>query len=291
MPLQKPNGMTQVAWEAYQAASEAAGINITGRADARVVQAYGHAKASRGTHLHEPRSEAQPNLNRYVISGEYYSAAADLSVRSSSGYLTNTLIATWIEELCRAGFVAFFRSRPSFSPHIHAVYAGVRMKGVLRSQCRDFFAGRNGLVSHSSIEDEFWCPSAELRSIPRRMFNLSNGKKPQVVPSPAVQGKVEVATKTYALYLNDKLLLHMPVIDGVALAPVRAWGTALGFKVNWLPREKSIQFVQKNGVAVDVPAAITLIAHVGHAPIRQLTAAAGLKIAVDNKNRTVIVSR
>ena len=290
MSLKRPNGMTQFAWEAYQAASDAANINIAASEIARVVQAYGNAVPSAGTHLYEPRTkDPQHDVERFKLDGEFYSAAADLSVMNPTR-LTNTQIATWIEELCRAGFIAFYRTAP-FSPHIHTVYAGVRMKPILLSQCKDFFAARNGLVSHTSIEDKFWCPSDTLRDIPRAMFKESNGNNPQPVRSPIMHGKVDVALPTYALFLNDNLILHMPVIDGVALAPVRAWGSALGFDVNWIPEKQSVQFVQKDGKVVDLPIAIKLIAKVGHAPIRQLAAFSNLKLSVDNAQRKVTITR
>ncbi len=296
MALKRPKGMTQFAWEAYQAASDAAGIPIKNADKNRVVQAYGTYVKSAGTHLYEPWIKEPkagkppvPNVKLFELNDEFYSAAADLSVKN----LTHTQIATWIEELCRAGFVAFFRAGPVFSPHIHSVYAGVPMKSILRSQCEDFFDGKNGLVSHKSIENEFWCPSDELREVPKKMFKLSNGDSQQSVRSPIMEGKVGIEQPTYALFFNDedKPRFHMPVIDGVALAPVRAWGTSLGFEVDWVPEKQSIQFKQKDGVVRDVPVAIKLIANVGHAPVRQLAAFSVLKLEVDDSKRKVTVSR
>ena len=287
--LKRPNGMSQFAWEAYQAASDAANINIAVRPDACVVQAFGDAKLSKGTHLHEPRSLQDMTAVRYKLGGKFYSAAADLSVKA--GGLNHTQIATWIEELCRAGFVAFYRAPPKFGEHIHAVYAGVPMKPVLQKQCEDFFAGRDGLVSHSNIDDEYWYPSNELREIPHKIFLKSNGANPQAVRSPMVLGDVAKEMETYALYLNDDLLLHMPVIDSVALAPVRAWGTALGFKVNYVREKHSVQFEYSIGEIVDLPVSLRLIANVGHVPIRQLAEFSGLIVNTDISKRKVTISR
>lgn len=265
--MKKPHGMPRVAWDGYVVASDQAKINIESRADARVVQTVGFAKASAGFHAPDG-----------VLNGEEYCAAVDLSVRG----LTHTQIATWLEELCRAGFCGWFRDWPG-NKHIHANYAGVPMKPQLRAQCRDFFAGRNGLAGHA--DEEFWTASPELRKIPRRMFNeLLRGK---IVSSPALESKEpEEKPLTYALYLNKKLLLWMPVIDGVALAPVRAWGTALGFDVNWVPSKKQVQF---NGR--DVPIPIISIAGVGHAPVRKLAEYSGLQVKFDARKRSVVIER
>lgn len=78
----------------------------------------------------------------------------------------------------------------------------------------------------------------------------------------------------------------MPLRDGVALAPVRAWGTALGFDVNWVPARKQVQFEGE-----DVPIPITLIAGVGHAPVRRLVEYSGLRLSVDARKRRVVVTR
>jgi hypothetical protein len=261
--------MARVAWEAYVAASANANINIAARKDARVVQTVGDAPASKGFHAADGE-----------VAGEKYSAAVDLSVRN----LTRTEIATWLEELCRAGFCGWFRDWPG-NRYIHANYAGLPMKPELRAQCRDFFAGRNGLAGHA--HEEFWTASPELRRIPRTLFNQANGKVGGTVASPLLE-KPETTAKpvTYALYLNEKLLLWMPVQDGVALAPIRAWGTALGFDVNWIPKLRQVQF---NGR--DVPIPITLIAGVGHAPIRKLAEYSGLRVDVDVKGKCVTVTR
>lgn len=280
--MRRPWGMTRVAWEAYEAASRAAMIDIAARSDARVVQTVGDAPASKGFHASDGE-----------LDGESYCAAADLSVRG----LTRTQIATWLEELCRAGFAGWFRDWPD-NRHIHCNYCGVPMKLALRKQCRDFFAGRNGLSGHA--REEFWTASPELRAIPRKMFRQSNGDERRVVPSPLLEpseneeepgpdGGPSLDARpplTYALYLNQRLLLWMPVRDGVALAPIRAWGTALGFDVNWVPRKKQVQF---NGE--DVPVPITLIEGVGHAPVRRLVEYSGLKLQVEPRRRRVIITR
>ncbi len=54
------------------------------------------------------------------------------------------------------GFAAYYRSPPSFSYHIHMVYAGTpSLKSSLKSQLSSFAAGRNGLANN---EIETHCP-------------------------------------------------------------------------------------------------------------------------------------
>jgi hypothetical protein len=247
-----------------------------------VLQTVGEAPASKGFHLADGH-----------LDGQSYSAAVDLSV---SG-LTWTEIATWIEELCRAGFVPFYRYKGTFkrNRHIHANYAGVPMKESLRRQCRDFFQGLDGLVDHLAIDGDLY-PSPELVAIPKRLFLKSNGKTPQVVTSPVVQIAERPANRgpnadtgksvTYGLRFGSEVQprFWMPVRDGVALAPVRAWGSALGLNVLWLPEKKKVLLDQ-----YELPIALTTIAGVGHAPVRQLARFSGMHFSVDEKNRMVRV--
>ena len=109
-----------------------------------------------------------------VASGHPYSAATDISVRGLSDAQVRTLIA----RLDALGFAAFFRNPghdgwPSSEVrHVHAVFAGARMKSSLRSQIADFLAGRNGLVSHSTYT--FYQPPAAVKAEIRRIFEAAN---------------------------------------------------------------------------------------------------------------------
>lgn len=268
-------GMLPDALAAYRDASGAARIDIESRDDLRLVQLIGLAAASAGYHKPEGTHNGLP-----------YTTAADCSVRG----LTNTQQATWIDELCMAGFIPFKRNWPG-NEHIHMNWAGAPMKAQLDMQNEDFFAGRDGLVGHRRIDQEWWYPELEARKIPEAMFRISNPRngtpgrfvtKEDVLPASRAM--------SYGLYTqgNPRVRLWMPVIDGVSYAPVRAWGEIMGFDVQYSPATHTVQFDSH----ADSPIAVKIIAGVGHAPIRQLAAEAGLRIvAFDVAQRKVTVGR
>ena len=138
-------------------------LRCAGVTAARIVQTIGSAAASAGTHAQDG-----------VASGHPYSAATDISVRGLSDAQVRTLIA----RLDALGFAAFFRNPghdgwPSSEVrHVHAVFAGARMKSSLRSQIADFLAGRNGLMSHSTYT--FYQPPAAVKAEIRRIFEAAN---------------------------------------------------------------------------------------------------------------------
>jgi hypothetical protein len=80
-----------------------------------------------------------------------------------------------LDQLGRNGFAAWYRQPgsdgwpSSQSPHIHAVFAGVRMKSQLRGQVRDFLENRNGLSSHSIYR--FWDIPVEVKSLISELFS------------------------------------------------------------------------------------------------------------------------
>lgn len=278
----RPKGMPVVAWEAYQIACDAAEIDITTRDDARVVQALGYAEKSKGFHAPDPGVGGSGAINH-----EKYTGAMDCSIKG----LSDTRIATWIDEMARAGIAAFFRNPDDpvwrGNGHIHGMYCGVPLKDELDSQVRDFHNRLNGLVGHRPVDPDFY-PTPELAAIPWKLFLESNTGEGKILPSPAKK-KVTVPPVSFALYFkgDTKPRLWMPVIDGAALAPVRAWGTALGFDVVWNPTTDKTTFNGKS-----VYAAITKIAGVAHAPIRSLAWAAGLHVAsVDVQKRKVVIAR
>ncbi len=99
-----------------------------GVSDAALIQTFGDAPASVGTHCPEPSVS--------------YSDATDIDPGASP--------CGRVHALRMQGFAAFYRVPPSFSHHIHAVYAGAPvMKQSLKGQLNSFYAGRNGLVSNS----------------------------------------------------------------------------------------------------------------------------------------------
>jgi hypothetical protein len=71
---------------------------------------------------------------------------------------------------------------------------------------------------------------------------------------------------------------------------VRKWGEFLGYTVEWSMQKQVTLF---NGQ--EVHAEVILIREgeksVGYAPVRELVAAAGLKLEVDEANRTIMVTR
>lgn len=117
-----------------------AGVNAN-----RITQTIGNAAASAGYHAEDGRAGGEP-----------YCAAVDLATRD----LNRAEIRDLLDRLGRNGFAAWYRQPGADgwpageAPHIHAVFAGVRMKAELRGQVRDFLRGRNGLASHSRYD--FW---------------------------------------------------------------------------------------------------------------------------------------
>lgn len=124
-----------------------------------ISQTIGNAPASAGYHAADGRAEGEP-----------YTAAVDIR----TGGLSNREIRQLLGRLGRNGFAAWYRQPgadgwPSNqAPHIHAVFAGVRMKSQLRGQVRDYLAGRNGLASHTRYR--FWTASDEILEIVRLLF-------------------------------------------------------------------------------------------------------------------------
>ncbi len=101
-----------------------------GVGDGSLIQTFGDAAASVGTHCPEPDSS--------------YSAATDIDPGSSA--------CSRVHELRMQGFAAYYRTPPSFGYHIHMVYAGTPS---LKSQLNSFADGRNGLANN---DIETHCP-------------------------------------------------------------------------------------------------------------------------------------
>ncbi|MEO8876325.1 MAG: hypothetical protein ABI461_12120 [Polyangiaceae bacterium] len=120
-------------------AMEAAGVT-----DSSLIQTFGDAPASVGTHCPEP--------------GERYSDATDFNPGSDA--------CGRVHELRMHGFAAFYRvPAEGFGYHIHAVYSGAPvMKSSLKNQLASFYEYRNGLVSNSI---ERYCPitSSEIAAV------------------------------------------------------------------------------------------------------------------------------
>jgi hypothetical protein len=129
----------------------------------RIIQTVGNAPASNGVHLLDGYVNVKP-----------YTAAVDLSTKG----LTDTEIKRLLERLGRVGFAAWLRNPGQDGwpvdevKHIHAVYAGVKMKDVLDRQVRDYLNQRNGLRSHATYT--FYCWSNKAKSKVAHLFRASN---------------------------------------------------------------------------------------------------------------------
>ena len=134
-------------------------LRCAGVEAARITQTIGNAPASAGYHAADGQAD-----------GLDYCAATDLSVRG----MTTAQIRALLDRLAAHGFVAWYRQPGSDgwpageAPHIHVVFAGVRMKAQLQGQVRDFLRGLNGLASHTPYR--FWQPAAASLAIVRLLF-------------------------------------------------------------------------------------------------------------------------
>jgi len=107
-----------------------------------------------------------------TINGKPYTGAVDISVRC----LTAVQIKALLGRLADAGFAAWYRKPGADDwtgpPHIHAVWAGCRLKSVLQYQVESWLDGRNGLGSNRPYE--FWQPSPEMKAKLRTLYGMSN---------------------------------------------------------------------------------------------------------------------
>ena len=133
-----------------------AALRRLGITSERIMQTIGSASASAGTHEAEPGSDGG---QEYRVQGKIYCAAVDLRSKD----LSASEIRDLLENLAREGFAAWDRhpGRDGWPDdevkHIHAVYTGCAMKGVLRRQVQDYLEGKNGLASHRDYD--FFSPS------------------------------------------------------------------------------------------------------------------------------------
>jgi hypothetical protein len=138
-------------------------MRCAGLTAARISQTIGYAAASAGTHAPDG-----------TVNGVAYSAATDLSVRG----MTDAQVKVLVAQLDGYGFAAFFRNPgqdgwpASQARHIHAVYAGAKMKASLRAQISDFLVGKNGLASHTAYT--FYQPPAAVKAYVKSLFNAAN---------------------------------------------------------------------------------------------------------------------
>jgi hypothetical protein len=108
-----------------------------------------------------------------TVDGKPYTGAVDISVRC----LTEAQIRTLLGRLAHLGFAAWRRQPGQDSwtgpPHIHAVWAGCRLKPVLRQQVESWLSGGNGLFTRDQAY-RFWQPTAEMKDKVRALYRTSN---------------------------------------------------------------------------------------------------------------------
>jgi hypothetical protein len=104
--------------------------------------------------------------------GDTYTGAVDISV----GCLTQKQIKALLVCLANAGFAAWFRDDGqdgwSGPPHIHAVWAGCRLKPALQKQVKSWLDGRNGLRSDQPYQ--FWRASLEMKENVNSLYHAFN---------------------------------------------------------------------------------------------------------------------
>lgn len=156
-----PHVATVLKWGLHPIASDR--LRCAGITAARITQTIGYATASAGTHAQDG-----------VYDGHAYSAATDLSVIG----LTDAQVKVLVAKLDALGFAAFYR-KPGYdgwpaseARHIHAVFAGAKMKSSLQSQIWDFLAGKNGLASHTTYT--FYQPPADVKAYIKAIFLKAN---------------------------------------------------------------------------------------------------------------------
>jgi hypothetical protein len=107
-----------------------------------------------------------------TFDGTPYTGAVDISVRC----LTQAQIKSLLASLANSGFAAWYRKAGqdgwSGPPHIHAVWAGCRLKPVLQEQVDGWLGGRNGLSSNEPYQ--FWQPSQDMKEKLRKMYRSPN---------------------------------------------------------------------------------------------------------------------
>jgi len=107
-----------------------------------------------------------------TLNGNAYTGAVDISVRC----LTQAQIKALLASLANAGFAGWYRKAGQDDwtgpPHVHAIWAGCRLKPVLRQQVEDWVAGLNGLSSNQSYQ--FWQPSSEMKDKVAKLYRATN---------------------------------------------------------------------------------------------------------------------
>lgn len=144
--MRRPYGMAPAAFDAYIRACFHADISPD-----RITQTIGRAAASAGVH----------HRDGILFEGARpvpYCAAVDISTRD----LSRVQIRSLLHQLATQGFAAWYRHTGSFASnrHIHAIFAGLKMKRELQRQVLAFLNDRDGLAS--DLAEQFYTASAAL---------------------------------------------------------------------------------------------------------------------------------
>jgi hypothetical protein len=149
-------------WGVHPAAVKA--LEAAGVTPEQVTQTIGDFDTSSGTHWAEgPSGGGVPGVtpdnltgtdggHPYLVDGQPYSAAVDLIPAADPPDDHRNMVL--LENLGASGYAAWIRipgrdgTPLTWQPHIHAVYAGVRMKDTLKEQIWDYYHNRNGLARH-----------------------------------------------------------------------------------------------------------------------------------------------
>lgn len=158
-----------------------------------VSQGEGNAQASAGYHLAEPGSD--------------YTAAADIRTSSMSG----KQIRKVLDNLGEQGFAAWYRHGSDWSgnEHIHAVYAGIPMKGELEGQVRSFLAGHSGLSS-DAVERDAFAPSPRAKQVVHALFTHRENRVSVQPSTPAGAAASEKQTPPVSPTRSSKNVSHGP---------------------------------------------------------------------------------
>lgn len=107
-----------------------------------------------------------------TVKGIAYTAAADISVRC----LTEAQIQSLLADLAGLGFAGWYRKNGQDGwtgpPHIHAVWAGCRLKPFLQYQIESWLDGGNGLGANERYR--FWEPSKDMKDKLRALYRRFN---------------------------------------------------------------------------------------------------------------------
>ena len=107
-----------------------------------------------------------------TVGGNVYTGAVDISVRC----LNPSQIKGLLAHLAEAGFAAWYRKDGQDGwngpPHVHAVWAGCRLKPILRRQVEEWLAGGNGLGSNRPYR--FWQASQDMEDKVMALYRSTN---------------------------------------------------------------------------------------------------------------------